>query len=70
MGEAIREKGVREALVGRVEEMVRESKNRVKMRKWYWTTRRVRQRCPLSPLLFSVLMTDIEKEMKKGDRNE
>lgn len=45
--EPMREKRVRERLVGRVEEMFRETKSRVnvreKMRKWLWTAREVKQ---------------------------
>lgn len=31
----------------------------------FWTARRVRQDCPLSPVLFNILMADVEEEMGK-----
>lgn len=29
----------------------------------FWTTKRVKQGCPLSPLLFNVMIDDIEKAL-------
>jgi len=67
---AMRERGVREGLVVRVEEMLRETKSRVRVGKRigeeFWTARGVRQGCPLSPTLFNILIADLEEEMTKG----
>lgn len=49
--------------------MLRETKNRVRVREktgeCFWTARRMRQDCPLNPLLFNILLADLEKEMGK-----
>lgn len=37
-----------------------------KIREEFWTSRGVRQGCPLSPHLFNILLADLEEEMKKG----
>jgi len=58
---AMRKRGVREGLVERVAEVLRETRSRES----FWTARGVRQGCLLSPLLFNILMADLEDEMGK-----
>jgi len=51
--DVLREKGVREELIERVEKILRETRSRVKRRRIrkedFWTARGVRQGCSLSP---------------------
>lgn len=69
LGEAMKEKGIRVGLIERIEEMYRKTKSRVrvgkKMEEMFWTVRELRQGCPLSLLLFSVLVVNLEQEMSK-----
>lgn len=64
-----RKRGVREGLVERVDEILRETRSRVRIRsmvgKKFWTARIVRQGCPLSLLLVNLLLADIEKKIRK-----
>lgn len=53
----------------RVGEILRETKCKMRVGEevgeGFWTARRVRQGCPLSPLLFILVLADLEEEMGK-----
>ncbi|XP_032685325.1 uncharacterized protein LOC116850785 [Odontomachus brunneus] len=67
---SIRDRGVREGLVVRCEDVLREVRNRVRvgenLGECFWTGRGVRQGCPLSPMLFNLLTADLEQELRGG----
>lgn len=66
----MRETGIRESLIVRVEEMISETKSRVRIGKRvgekYWTARGERQEYFLSSMLFNILLADLKKDMAKG----
>ncbi|KAL6433514.1 hypothetical protein ACFW04_006544 [Cataglyphis niger] len=68
--EAMRERGVREGLIRRSEDIMREIRNSVRRGKdlgtEFWTGRGVRQGCPLNPHLFNLITADIEEVMSRG----
>lgn len=57
--ETMKERRIREGLVRRIEEVMGETKSRVRvgqeMGESFWTVREVRQECPLSPTLFNMI---------------
>lgn len=61
--------GIQVGLINRVRQIYEETKNVVKVNdtlsEEFWTIEGVRQGCPLSPTLFSILIADMENEMKK-----
>lgn len=67
--EKVKRLRIRKALIRRVEEIMREMRCRIEVGgeigDSFWTVRGVRQRCPLSPILFNILIADIEEEMRK-----
>ena len=65
----MKKKGVRDSLRLRIAEIFRETKSRVRVvdqgGESFWLERGVRQGCPLSALLFIILISDMEEEMRK-----
>ncbi|XP_039310271.1 secreted RxLR effector protein 78-like [Solenopsis invicta] len=65
----MRERGVKESLVVRCEEVLEETLSRVRVGKKvgenFWTGKGVRQRCPLSPCLFTLLLADLDEELER-----
>lgn len=66
----MRSRGVREGLVKRCEGILRETINRVRVGeeegREFWTVMGVRQGCPASSSLFTVMLADMEEELRKG----
>lgn len=65
--------GVSEELLERLKEVYENTANRVRVggkmgRGMFWTARRVRQRCPLSAKLFTLLVADSDKRMEKREK--
>jgi len=65
------ERGICEGLRRRIREIYGETKNVVKvgnkMGKKFWTEKGVRQGCPLSPLLFNLMIADIEEGLGRDE---
>lgn len=70
MCKALRERGIREGLVQRCENLLRETRNRMriggKSSEVFWTGRGMKQGCLVSPGLFNILTAELKEVMKKG----
>lgn len=55
----------------RCEEVLRETMSKVRVGKeegrCFWTSRGVRQGCPLNPCLFTLLLADLDEELERGE---
>lgn len=62
-------RGIRKGFIRRVKEVVRETKNRMRVGEnlgdSFWTARGLRQGCPLSLLLLNIVMADTEEALGK-----
>lgn len=71
---AMRERGVKEGLVARVEDVLRETKCRIRTGRQcgegFWKAIEVKQRCPFSPILFNLIITNLQENMEKGKWGE
>jgi len=67
LGRRLEEEKVSRRLRERIMEIYEETGYRVRIEgkygKRFWTERGVRQRCPLSPMLFNMMIADLEREL-------
>lgn len=66
---SMRKRGIREGLMMRCEGVKKTiCRVRVEEKKEdkFWTSKRVRQDCPLSPCLFILLLADLDEKLEKG----
>lgn len=65
----MRERGIKKGIIERMANLLRKTSSKVRveedMGESFWTARGVRQGCRLSPVLFNLLIADMEKEMRK-----
>lgn len=72
--DAMERRRVRRGLIERVKEIYESTKNAVRVYEeissWFQTKAGVRQSCPLSSILFTLLIADMEEELKKSQLGE
>jgi hypothetical protein len=70
MFQCMSERGISEWLVRKVEEIYARTRNKVKVGEkegeWFETTKGERQGCPLSPLLFTIYVADVDEMLRKA----
>ena len=70
----LEEEGISKRLRERIEEIYRETSNIVKVKgimgERFWKRKGVRQECPLSPTLFSVVIADLRRELGRDEIEE
>lgn len=70
MWEGLKKRGINEYLIEKIKETYGETKCKVKvgerMSEYFWTKRRVRQGCPLSPTLFNLYIADLAEKIGRG----
>lgn len=70
LSKVMEEKGISKNLRERIEEMYTETRNKIrvngKISEKFWTTRGLRQGCPLSPTLFSLYTGNLKEKLRRG----